>query len=275
MKNYLTEAFILKKTKLGEADHILTFLTPEYGKVQAVAKGVRKPGSKMAGHLELLTHSRIFLAQGRNLDTVTGCQTIDAFLSVKEDLELTAQGLYISELAFHFTTEHQENRKIFELLLKTMQHLCDSAVNNQQQIAPQPSTPNIPPSTFNLKSSSLVLLRYFETQLLKESGYGPELQQCLACFKPLEPVINYFHAPSGGTLCPNCGSEKSFALPVSVNAIKVLRLLRDDYLATAARLKINARLMNELEDILRRYIIYILERDVKSTEWMDKLKAIR
>lgn len=268
MKNYQTEAFVLKKTKLGEADHILTFLTPEYGKIQAVAKGVRKPGSKMAGHLELLTHSRIFLAQGRNLDTVTACQTINAFLSVKEDLDLTAQGLYLSELAFHFTTEHQENRKIFELLLKTIQYLCDSAASNRQPIAPQPST-------LNLKPSSLILLRYFEIQLLKESGYGPELQQCLACCKPLEPVINYFHAPSGGTLCPDCGSEKSFALPVSVNAIKVLRLLRDDNLATAARIKMNARLMNELEDILRHYIKYILERDVKSTEWMDKLKAIR
>jgi len=71
-RTYQTEAIIIKKTKLGEADRILTFFTPDLGKIRAVAKGVRRPRSKMSGHLELLTHSLVSLARGRNLDTVTG-----------------------------------------------------------------------------------------------------------------------------------------------------------------------------------------------------------
>jgi DNA repair protein RecO (recombination protein O) len=73
-REYQTEAIIIKKIKLGEADRILTLYTSDYGKIEAVAKGVRRPKSKMAGHLELLTHSQLRLAHGRNLDTIIGTQ---------------------------------------------------------------------------------------------------------------------------------------------------------------------------------------------------------
>ena len=64
---YQTEAVIIRKTRLGEADRIITFYTPGLGKLQAVAKAVRKTKSKLSGHLELLTHSQVTLARGRNL----------------------------------------------------------------------------------------------------------------------------------------------------------------------------------------------------------------
>jgi len=63
-RDYQTEAIIIKKTKLGEADRILTLYTPGLGKIQAVAKGVRRPKSKLSGHLELLTHSQSLWQRG-------------------------------------------------------------------------------------------------------------------------------------------------------------------------------------------------------------------
>ena len=112
-RNYQTEAIIIKKTKLGEADTILTFYTPHLGKIQGFARSLRKTRSKMAGHLELLTHSLVSLARGRNLDTVTGAQTIDSFLPLKSDLRLTSYGLYVTELVNQFTAEHIENYPLF------------------------------------------------------------------------------------------------------------------------------------------------------------------
>lgn len=79
-RNYQTEAIVIKKTRLGEADSILTFYSPHMGKIQGFAKSLRKPKSKLAGHLELLTHSLVTFARGRNLDTITGSQTINSFL---------------------------------------------------------------------------------------------------------------------------------------------------------------------------------------------------
>ncbi|GAI44017.1 unnamed protein product [marine sediment metagenome] len=108
-RNYQTEAIIIKKIKLGEADRILTLYTPHLGKIQAVAKGVRRPRSKMAGHLELLTHSLVSLARGRNIDTITGSQTINSFLPLKSDLELASYALYATELVNQFTADNIED----------------------------------------------------------------------------------------------------------------------------------------------------------------------
>src|SRR4030065_546008 len=117
-REYQTKAIVIKKTKLGEADSILTFFTPSLGKIQGFAKSLRKPKSKMAGHLELLTYSTVSFSRGRgNIDTITGAQTINAFLTLKNDLWLTSCGLYIAELVHQFTAEHQENFGLFQLML--------------------------------------------------------------------------------------------------------------------------------------------------------------
>jgi len=69
--SYSTEAIVLKRSDLGEADRILTLFTPGKGKFHAVAKGTRRPVSKLAGHLDLLCRSQLQMALGRNLDIVT------------------------------------------------------------------------------------------------------------------------------------------------------------------------------------------------------------
>src|SRR5881628_1264153 len=76
---YKSEAVIIKRSNLGEADKILTIFTPNFGKLRVVAKGVRKVTSRLAGHVELFTRSQMLLAKGRNLDIVTQSETMDAF----------------------------------------------------------------------------------------------------------------------------------------------------------------------------------------------------
>src|SRR5512136_1717133 len=122
-RTYQTEAIIIKKTKLGEADRILTLYSPDLGKIQAVAKGARRLRSKLAGHLELLTHSLVSLARGRNLDTIIGSQTINSFLPLKSDLWLTSCALYAAELVNHFTADDIENYPLFQLLRETLKQL--------------------------------------------------------------------------------------------------------------------------------------------------------
>jgi len=246
-RSYQTEAIILKKIKLGEADRILTLYTPDLGKIRAVAKGTRRPRSKLAGHLELLTHSLVSLARGRNLDTITGSQTINSFFQLKTDLQLTSYALYAAELVDQFTADHAADQPLFRLLLDTMEHLC------------QPGDTEL-------------ALRYFEMHLLHETGYRPQLQQCVSCKQPLQPVTNSFCAGSGGMLCPDCQHSQPLARPISVNALKVARFLQSSDYATASRLRISPELSLELEGIMRGYLKYLLEREVKSIAWLDTLR---
>ena len=246
-RNYQTEAIIIKKTKLGEADSIFTFYTPHLGKIQGFAKSVRKPRSKLAGHLELLTHSLVSLARGRNIDTITGSQTITSFLPLKTNLELSSRALYVIELVNQFTADHIENYPLFQVLLETLENLCQAGDNE-------------------------LVLRYFELHLLNEVGYRPQLQHCVSCRATLQPVINSFSPGSGGVLCPDCSQSQPLTYPLSVNALKVLRLIQSNDYSTISRLKVDQQLSNELEAIVRNYIKYLLEREVKSVAWLDTLK---
>ncbi len=247
-RNYQTEAIIIKKIKLGEADRILTLYTPYLGKIRAVAKGVRRPRSKLAGHLELLTHSLVSLARGRNLDTITGSQTINSFLPLKSDLQLISYALYATELVEQFTADHIENRPLFQLLLETLHQLCQAG-NNE------------------------LALRYFELHLLNQVGYRPQLQQCVSCRRILEPTTNSFCPGAGGMLCPSCCQSQPLTRPVSVNALKVLRLLQSSGYDTVVKLKIDSELSHQLEMVMRDYLRYLLEREVKSAAWLDTLRS--
>jgi len=128
-RNYQTQGIILKQTKLGEFDKIVTIYTPEFGKLRAVAKGACRTKSKLGGNVEPLTHSSMLLAKGRNLDIVTQSQTINGFLTLKSDLWRMACGLYILELIDSFTVEGGENRPLFDLLLDILNQLSESDSN--------------------------------------------------------------------------------------------------------------------------------------------------
>ncbi len=246
-KVYKTEAIVLKRMNLGEADRILTLYSPNLGKFRAIAKGVRRPKSKMGGHLELLTHSALMLARGQNLDIITQSQTIDSFLPLREDLWRVSMALYAAELVDQFAAERVENRPLYRLFVNTLRWICEA-----QDVE--------------------LTLRYFELNLLTHLGYKPQLDQCLGCKKSLEPRTNFFSASSGGVLCPQCQEKEPLAHPISLDALKVMRFLEKSDYATASKLKLSAELSRELEQLMRHYIRYLLEREVKSVEFLDRLR---
>ncbi|MBI2908193.1 MAG: DNA repair protein RecO [Chloroflexi bacterium] len=244
---YKTEAVVLKATDLGEADRILTLYTPNYGKIRAVAKGSRRPKSKLGGHVEPLTHSAMMLARGRNLDIVTQSQTLDSFMALRDDLWRMTCGIYAAEMVERFTPDHAENYSLFRLLVDTLHRLSE-------------------PSTGEL------VLRFFEVKLLDFLGYRPELRQCVSCRESLQPVANFFSASGGGVICPSCRDREPVCRPLCLAALKVLRYLQDEEYAAVSRVRLQPDLAAELEYLLREYIRYLLEREVKSVAFMDSLR---
>jgi len=235
---------------LGEADRILTLYTPYSGIIKAIAKGVRRPKSKLGGHVETLTHSTMMLAKGRNLDIIVQSQTIDSFLPLRNDLWRTSCALYIAELVDRFTEERSENYPVYTLLLSTLKSLVNT--NNFQ-----------------------LLLRYFELQLLGLLGYRPQLNQCINCKREIEPTNNFFSPGEGGVICPHCSSSELSIKPLSLNALKVLRLLQKGNFNEANRVRLTADLSDELEIVMREYIKYLLEREVKSVAFLDRLRKTK
>ena len=243
-KLYKTQGVVLKQTPIGEADRVLTIYTPDIGKVRAVARGARRARSKLGGHLEPLTHVRISVAQGRTLDAVTGVETVHSFRPLREDLQRVSKAVYLAELVDSITADESPNVHIFELLLTTLDRL---------QKAEAPAQ----------------LMRYFEVQLLRHSGFGPELFVCVECGSKLEPGDHLYSCAKGGILCPRCRAPSQALLPLSLNAIKVLRFFQREEHATVAELSVGATLLEELEPLLRTYVRYVLDREPKSAEFMS------
>ena len=117
-----------------------------------------------------------------------------------------------------------------------------------------------------------LVLRYFELRMLSVVGFLPELRHCVECGAQLAPETNYFSPAAGGVLCPSCRGKGTLARPISVNALKVLRLFATEDLRTASGVRLSEELAVELDNTMRQYIRYVLERDLKSPEFLDLLR---
>ncbi len=248
LRVYQTQAVVIKQSGLGEADKILTLFTSDLGKVKAVAKGVRRPGSKLGGAVEPLTYSLMTLARGRNLDIVTQSQVIDGFATLKSDLRKVSCGFYILELVDAFAVEGSKNQDMFGLMLDAFHYLCQG------------------------EDDSDTILRHFELHLLSMVGYRPQLHRCVGCGSSVESQRNFFSREQGGLLCSCCGSRDGSSHTLSLRALNILRLWQRSSYPESSRVKVEEKLAEELRQTISQYIRYILQREVKSMKWLQELK---
>ena len=251
-RTYSTEAIVVRQTSLGETDRVLTLFTPQLGKLGAVAKGVRRPGSRMGGHLELLNLVRVSLAQGRTLDVITDAHAVQIFSGLRGQLHSISRAMYAAELVDRFSIDRSPNLPVYRLLLEALT-LLDAGLE-----AP-------------------VLLRHFELMLLEHSGYRPELFWCVECRAELQPSGHAFSNTLGGVLCPDCRTGAGDPLTqVSLEGMKVLRYLqRAPELGTSARLRAPAGVAVELERLCHLYVRHILDRELKSAAFVNTVTGLR
>ena len=245
---YRTEGIVLKRTDFGEADRLLVLYTPGLGKLRVVAKGVRKVPSRKAGHVEPFMRSQFLLARGRNLDIVTQAEATDTYLGLRGDLLRTTYACYLAELVDAFAEEGEENQALYSLLTLGLERLAAG------------DDPGL-------------LARFFELRLLNCVGYRPDLQRCVDCGARHEPVAVFFSPAEGGARCPRCGARGSGDLPLSLRAFKVLRYVQDQEYPAVAGLRLRPETAREVAAVLRRYLTYILERNLKSADFLDLVQA--
>ncbi|MGC8878117.1 MAG: DNA repair protein RecO [Anaerolineae bacterium] len=244
---YRTEALILHRTDFGEADRLLHVLTPRLGRLRLLAKGVRKLSSRKAGHVELFTHVNLLVARGSTFDIVSQAEVLEPFRQLHEDLERASMAYYVGELVIRFTEEQDENAPLFHLTLNTFDRLCTAR-------------------------DPLLALRFFELHTLELTGYRPQLYFCVACQRHLEPVLNYFSPPLGGVLCPRHKGQAEHMTPLTLPTFKVLRYMQTESWEQVATLRLNSEIHMELESHLRDFIVHVLERQLKSVEFIHRLR---
>jgi len=246
-RTFRIEAVVLRHSNWGEADRLLWLFTLEMGKVRTLAKGVRKPRSRKAGHLEPFTRVVLLLARGRDMLLVTQADTVDAYLPLREDLVRTTYASYVVELLDRFTYEEGENRPLYHLLVDTLSRLSQSD---------QPE----------------LVLRYYEVRLLDLVGFRPQLFACVVCGKEILPQDQYFSAQQGGVLCPKCGTQANGSRPISMLALKYLRHFQRSNYIEATRAQLTPGLNRELEILIQHYLTFLLERGLNTPPFIRRLR---
>ena len=155
MNLYRDQGVVLRTIKLGETDRIVTILTQGHGKIRAVAKGVRKPGSRFGARLEPTTHVALQIYRGRELDIVTQTETIDSNRALREHYGCLTHSVSMLEATDQVAQERETNPALYRMLVGALRTLAEN---------PNP----------------LVSAAFF-WKLLSLEGFHPMLDMCARC----------------------------------------------------------------------------------------------
>lgn len=179
-RTYRTKAIVLDKTKLKETDLILTLAGEDGRQIRAVAKGARKPGSRLAARCELCCEVDLLLAHGRNLDIVSQADLVAAPLGAQPSYELLAAASAVAEVAGKCTYEDARDPFVYPITAAVLAQLAHADAAHLD-----------------------LLVAAYIFKLLSHVGYRPDYSACVACG---DEAPSYFSAQAGGLLCASCAS---------------------------------------------------------------------
>lgn len=249
MKDYKTEGIIIRVRDYNEADRIITLLTREHGKVQAIAKGCRKQKSRKRGIIQQFIYGDFILYRGRSLDTITQCEARESFAVLREDLDRMAYGSYVTELLDGFAIPGERQEELFYLTLISL-HLLSL-------------------------DDPVLVTRAFEIRLMNLLGYRPHLETCVNCGGKLTGARIAFSSRLGGCLCQFCVPGDPESSVCSMGTINMLRQLSTWDLKRLRILKMTPDIRKESGEMMKKYIAARLDKKIKSADFLQSLESMQ
>lgn len=249
MSEYLsTAAIVLRAQDYKETDQLLTVYTKACGKITVLVKGVKKNSSKLRGGVQLFGQTALTLAMGKGIPVVINAESMDIFPAIRADLTRMSYAGYCAELVDQLLVGDEYDERIFLLLLQSM--------NLLSYIDPW------------------VAAKVLEIRLLQRLGYAAEMEVCQRCSCELKPGELRQGLP-GGVLCRQCGAEASQLMPVylSVEAVTVYQALQQLPLEQLGHLYVSQLARRQLEDYLDLQLADILERPLKTRQFLRDMMS--
>ncbi|MBE0425497.1 MAG: DNA repair protein RecO [Nitrospirae bacterium] len=247
-----TEGVVLRTFPFGEADLIVTYITPDLGILKLFAKSPRKIKSRFGSSLEPLTHSRIAFWGKENtpLPRLTQSDIIHSFQSVRNTLSRFLAVSEMLELTINFIPERDANKKSYFLLLNTLKAIEDNSLDNS--------------SVIPLENENL-FVSHFKIKFLKFAGFSPKLDACGRCGKN----GNNFYISHGSILCETCARGIDYPIRISPAALKLYIDLLTWDISKIRRIKPSNMLLSELSNIINMHIKYILSKPLRCRDFFS------
>jgi DNA repair protein RecO (recombination protein O) len=243
--SYTTNAINIKSYNLSEADKIVVMYSKDHGIIRCVAKGTKKPNSKLGGRMDLLMANRLVISKGKSLDVVCQADVLDMFKNIRKDISKLTYSMYCTELISVFGLENDSNSEfVYDLFLNTLKNI-DAAGE---------------------KTEILFFTVRFQLILMELSGYALELDTCVRCNSNIESDSFYFCVNSGGIICPECKNSAEKNVDFNKNTRDILKNIKNEFNS-----KFDDFELNLCFNLLKDYISCRSHKKMKTVEIIDSL----
>lgn len=246
--SHTSEAIIMRARPYGESDKIVTFLSLDFGKLTGIAKGAKNSRRRFANCLDPLTGVRMHFRTrlGASLVFMESCDLL-APTGVLADPKKLAYGSYLLELVDQLTDEAHPVAPIFHLLTAAIQELREG------------------PAT-------AAFLRVFELQLLRHSGYDPQLTLCGRCQRSVQSDERAYYDPMQATfVCHSCRGNREALIEFEGDTLRSLSEMRDVSLHEARTHRLRQATANEAAQLLGYLMAPHLPRPLRSVKLIAAL----
>lgn len=242
------EGIVIRNTDYGETNKIVTLYTREWGKVGVMARGAKKPNSRLAAVTQLFTHGYFLFHTGSGLGSLQQGEMISSMRAIREDIFLTAHASYIVDLTDKITDDRRPNPFMFELLFQTLNFMNEG---------------------YDLD----IMTDIYEMKMLNVQGLYPVLDKCAVCGSTEGEF--HFSIKEGGLLCHRCFEQDPYRIRISPGTVRLLRLF---YMLDVSRLgdiSVKPETKAELKKVINAYYDEHSGLYLKTRKFLDQIDSLR
>jgi DNA repair protein RecO (recombination protein O) len=242
------EGIVIRTNDYGETNKIVTIYTRELGKVGVMARGAKKPNSRLTSSTQLFTYGYFLFQKSSGLGGLQQGETISSMRGIREDIFLTAYASYAAELLDKSTEQNEPNPFLFELFNQTLQLLNEG----------------VDPD---------VLLYIFEMKIVNVLGLYPQLDSCVNCRS--KDGTFHFSIRENGFICHRCFEVDPYRLPISQATAKLLRLFYYFDLERLGKVTVKPETKAELKLVIDSYYSEYSGIFLKSKKFLDQMESLK
>ncbi|AKM19720.1 MULTISPECIES: DNA repair protein RecO [Geobacillus] len=242
------EAIVMRTIDYGETNKIVTLFTREWGKVAVMARGAKKPSSRLSAVTQPLAYGHYLIRRSRGVGVLHQGELIDSMRALREDLFAAAYAAYIVELTDKSTEEQKRNPYLFELLRQTLQYMSEGR---------------------DLEIMALI----YEMKMLPVLGIPPVLDRCARCGATEGSVS--FSVKEAGFLCHRCEEADPHRMPLSPASARLLRLFFHIDLARLGAISVKETTKAELKAVLSAYYDEYAGLSLKAKRFLQQMSVLK
>ncbi|OEH93707.1 DNA repair protein RecO [Bacillus solimangrovi] len=239
-----TEGIVIRTNDYGETNKVVTLYTRDLGKIAVMARGAKKPKSRLTSVTQLFTYGSYLVQKGNGMGAMQQGEIIQSFRSIREDIFKTAYAAYIAELTDKLTEEKRSNPFIFELLNQTLMYMHEGVDID-------------------------ILLNIYQIKMLDVAGIPPHVDSCVNCGHTEGTFA--FSVREGGFLCHRCFSIDPYRMAVSAATLKLIRIFYTFDIARLGDVSVQQKTKNELKELINAYYDAHSGIYLKSRRFLEQL----